>query len=264
MANNKNLPPPAAFVDPATGILTRQANNFLNAITASSNTASSGEVTTLPGSGLEGGGFVADGIDLSIAPNGVTFAMFQETPACSVVGRFQNSTGDVGAIQAVTNDTILARIGDQLAFYPMADVGVGTVTTVSVATANGFSGTVANPTTTPEITIIAGDITPDSVEASGSVKALDFYLGANIFADLSSNYHELYAPGTSPRLYLGNATDPANYYDNATHYIRSDGGGAYIIISAIGDYINDAAAALGGVPVSGMYRNGSVLMIRVT
>lgn len=41
--------------------------------------------------------------------------------------------------------------------------GAGTVTTVSVATANGFSGTVANATTTPAITIIAGAITPTSV-----------------------------------------------------------------------------------------------------
>lgn len=38
--------------------------------------------------------------------------------------------------------------------------GSGTVTSVSVATANGFSGTVANATTTPAITIIAGAITP--------------------------------------------------------------------------------------------------------
>lgn len=41
--------------------------------------------------------------------------------------------------------------------------GTGTVTSVSVATANGFSGTVANATTTPAITIIAGAITPASV-----------------------------------------------------------------------------------------------------
>lgn len=41
--------------------------------------------------------------------------------------------------------------------------GTGTVTAVSVATANGFSGTVTNPTTTPAIMIIAGAITPTSV-----------------------------------------------------------------------------------------------------
>jgi hypothetical protein len=31
----------------------------------------------------------------------------------------------------------------------------------------------------------------------------------------------------------------------------------------IGNYANDAAAATGGVAVGGVYRNGSVLMIRV-
>lgn len=41
--------------------------------------------------------------------------------------------------------------------------GSGTVTSVSVATANGVSGTVANPTTTPAITISLGAITPSSV-----------------------------------------------------------------------------------------------------
>ncbi len=41
--------------------------------------------------------------------------------------------------------------------------GSGTVTYVSVANANGFSGTVATETTTPAITIIAGDITPNTV-----------------------------------------------------------------------------------------------------
>lgn len=39
----------------------------------------------------------------------------------------------------------------------------GTVTSVSVVTANGFSGTVATSTTTPAITIVAGAITPTSV-----------------------------------------------------------------------------------------------------
>ena len=41
--------------------------------------------------------------------------------------------------------------------------GAGTVTSASVATANGFSGTVANASTTPAITIVAGAITPTSV-----------------------------------------------------------------------------------------------------
>lgn len=47
----------------------------------------------------------------------------------------------------------------------------GTVTSVSVVTANGFSGTVATATTTPAITIIAGAITPISVSLTGTAGA---------------------------------------------------------------------------------------------
>lgn len=50
-----------------------------------------------------------------------------------------------------------------------ADMGAGSVTTVSVVTANGVSGSVSNPTTTPAITIVLGAITPTSVAASGTV-----------------------------------------------------------------------------------------------
>lgn len=47
--------------------------------------------------------------------------------------------------------------------------GLGTVTSVSVTTANGVSGSVATATTTPAITLTLGNITPTSVSASGSV-----------------------------------------------------------------------------------------------
>jgi hypothetical protein len=47
--------------------------------------------------------------------------------------------------------------------------GAGTVSTVSVVMANGVSGSVANPTTTPALTIMLGAITPTSVAASGTV-----------------------------------------------------------------------------------------------
>jgi hypothetical protein len=45
----------------------------------------------------------------------------------------------------------------------------GTVTTVSVTTANGVSGSVATATSTPAITLTLGAITPTSVAASGAV-----------------------------------------------------------------------------------------------
>lgn len=47
--------------------------------------------------------------------------------------------------------------------------GSGTVTTISVVTANGVSGSVANATTTPAITLTLGAITPTTIVASGAV-----------------------------------------------------------------------------------------------
>lgn len=50
-----------------------------------------------------------------------------------------------------------------------SSAGSGTVTSVSVVTANGVSGTVATPTTTPAITLTLGDITPSSVSTAGNI-----------------------------------------------------------------------------------------------
>src|SRR4030067_220350 len=45
--------------------------------------------------------------------------------------------------------------------------GTGTVTSVSIVTANGVSGSVATATTTPAITLTLGAITPSAVQVSG-------------------------------------------------------------------------------------------------
>ena len=47
--------------------------------------------------------------------------------------------------------------------------GSGTVTSVSIVSANGVSGAVSNPTTTPAVTLSLGAITPTSVVASGAI-----------------------------------------------------------------------------------------------
>lgn len=52
--------------------------------------------------------------------------------------------------------------------------GAGTVTSVSVTTANGVSGTVATATTTPAISLALGAITPTSVNASGTLAGSNF------------------------------------------------------------------------------------------
>jgi hypothetical protein len=83
--------------------------------------------------------------------------------------------------------------------------GSGTVSSVSVVTANGISGSVANPTTTPAITLTLGAIAPSSV-AIGAGSAITSsgpggVLGSNAFNSTA------YAPLASPT-FSGTVTMP--------------------------------------------------------
>ena len=60
--------------------------------------------------------------------------------------------------------------------------GSGTVTSVSVASANGFAGTVANPTTTPAISVqtsITGLLKGNGTAVSGAVAGTDYSAGTS-------------------------------------------------------------------------------------
>lgn len=116
VTTSKNLPPNAPFVDITTGYLTRPANNYLNNLTFNTNAATAGSVTTDPGSGLAGGGSVADGISIFIAPNGVSNAMLRQSAGTSIIGRAAGSSGNVADITADANMRVLSREGNQLAF----------------------------------------------------------------------------------------------------------------------------------------------------
>lgn len=114
--------PNAPFVDSATGRLTREGTRFLYSLNRNSGEAVADEVGTPPGSGLQGGGFVVDGIDLSIANGGVTNARLRDSFGFSVIGRSGASTGSPADIIATANDRVLARIGDVVAFHPLSSV----------------------------------------------------------------------------------------------------------------------------------------------
>ena len=63
---------------------------------------------------------------------------------------------------------------------PAGPAGAGTVTSVSVVSANGVSGTVANPTSTPAITLALGAITPSSIAATGAISSTATVTGSNL------------------------------------------------------------------------------------
>lgn len=86
-----------------------------------------------------------------------------------------NGPAGVGVPIGGTTGQVLAKNSNSNYDTEWVDpaVGSGTVTTVSVTTANGISGTVANPTTTPAISLNLGNITPTSVAATGNVTGLN-------------------------------------------------------------------------------------------
>ena len=74
------------------------------------------DIATPAGSGLQGGGSIADGVSLSIADNGVTNAMFRQGAGTSILGRKYGSTGDLADIAATANNQVLSREAGALVF----------------------------------------------------------------------------------------------------------------------------------------------------
>lgn len=108
-------PPNTPFLT-STGMVSRDWWRFLYNLNRNTTDAAAGEVGTAPGSGLEGGGVVADGVNLSIASAGVSNNMLRDSLPTSVIGRFQNTTGTPADIQATDDFRVLTREGGALAF----------------------------------------------------------------------------------------------------------------------------------------------------
>lgn len=109
--------------------------------------------------------------------------------------------------------------------------GSGTVASISVVTANGVSGSVVNPTTTPVITIGLGAITPASVAAVGSVTGSNLS-GTNTGDQNLAPYATTaavalaYQPLRDPLTALGNLA-------NASGYLANNGSGTLSWVSAL-------------------------------
>jgi hypothetical protein len=152
---------------------------------ASGATANTGTVTSIGGTGTVNGltlsgsvttsgnltlGGTLTGVNLTSAVTGVlplanggTGANLADPNADRLLF-WDDSAGQMTFLSLGTNLSITGTTLDAT-----GGGGSGTVTTVSVTTANGVSGSVANATTTPAITLTLGAITPTSVAASGTV-----------------------------------------------------------------------------------------------
>lgn len=114
------------------------------------------------------------------APNGSSGApTFRTIVPADVPTLNQNTTGTAGNITATSNSTLVTLSSLSLPYSQVTGGPTGSVSSVSVVSANGLAGTVANPTTTPAITL------------STTVSGILFGNGTSITAAVAGNFPTL-------------------------------------------------------------------------
>ena len=158
---------------------TGTATNITGVLNATSLPALTGDVTSTAGSAVTtiSNGAVTNAKQASMAAN--TFKGnntgslappkdLTATQATAMLNTFTSLAK--GLVPASSGGTANFLRADGTFAVPPG-TNAGTVTSVSVTSANGVSGTVATNTTTPAISLTLGDITPSSVVAGGTVTA---------------------------------------------------------------------------------------------
>jgi hypothetical protein len=166
---------------------------FNSVIEAVASTATAAGTTTLTVASAQTQQFTGTNTQTVVLPNATTLQVGQQfTVANRSTGAVTvNSTGGslvqtmAASSQAtytlITNGTA-AGTWDVAYSITNAGSGGGTVTSASVVTANGFGGTVANPTTTPAITIttsVNGLIKGNGTALAAAVAGTDYLGPAN-------------------------------------------------------------------------------------
>ena len=158
---------------------TGTAANITGVLNTTSHPALTGDVTTPSGSvattisnsavtnakmaNMAANSFKANNTGTAAAPTDIT-----GTQATALLDVFTSTAKGLVPVSGGGTTSFL-RADGTFATPPGTNTNAGTVTSVAVTTANGVSGTVANPTTTPAISLTLGNITPSSVAATGTV-----------------------------------------------------------------------------------------------
>ncbi len=201
-----------------TSVNVASANGFAASITNPTTTPVITLTTSLTGL-LKGNGSA-----MSAAVSGVDYA-----PA--TIGASILSGNSAGGFVNVAIGSGLTFAGGTLA----TTGGTGTVTTVSVVSANGFAGTVATPTTTPAITIttsVTGLLKGNGVGVSAAVSGTDY-------APATSGSSILYGNGSGG---FSNVTVGSGLSFSAGTLSSTSSGGTVTSVSFTGGIVSVATA----------------------
>lgn len=191
-----------------------------------------------------GGGLVTMGGALSVpgqilsnntAADSATKVLIQGTTKGVRIG----TTASVGAIEGVDN----TGTGS---YQPFVVGGSQVLIQVSGSNIGSFTS--------------AGLAITGAVNASTSVTAAagsGFLLGGNLLAFATGNYHAFYTQSGNAAIFLGNSSDPTNYYDNTTHKHRSSGGGVtFSQLDSTGLSVSGNITASGGIVTTATFEAG--------
>ena len=183
--------------------------------------------TTIPGSsitGLSTVAFTGDYNDLLNIPPPQTINLVGDVVGSgistitttladvTVAGTFGSGT-QVPQITVDSKGRIISVIN-----VPISESGLGTVTSVSATGTQGVTTTVNNPTSTPEIIIGLGDITPTSIISTGTIEGSNLS-GINTGDQTITISGDATGSGTGPITLTLNTVNlaPGTYGDS--HYV---------------------------------------------
>jgi len=227
----------ATFTVNAKGLTTAAANVTITPAVGSITGLGTGVATALAVNVGSAGAFVAFNGALGTPSSGTL-------TNCTFPTLNQNTTGSAATLTTSRN-------------FSISGGGV----TASAVSFNGSANVVLVPT--------LGAITPSSIATTGFVKSdgaisakgdasTSPWTGAAVFMDWSlGGYGRFGSYNFTTAAWVPMA------YVASTISFRPGDVEALTIYGVLGNYANDAAAAAGGVAVKGMYRNGSILMVRV-
>ena len=182
-------------------------------------------------------------ISITSTDNEIVISATAEPTSC------QDIKDCLGITPSGNPDKYLNEQGDWELITPST---TGTVTSVSVITNDGVSGTVANPTTTPAITLELGTITPTAIDIVG--------LGGNGYIKLPAQNTGVPTPTTGTILWADNANrfgwrNPSSYaislddtgLSNSRNYTLPNASGTLALTSDLtgGTVTSVAALTLG-------------------